>query len=446
MGKNSMNTKWIGLLVCVLFISLVGCTQNGEDDTDKTEQDPLVIYCMESNSNVDYYIRSFKSLYANIDVVKKTFADPTQMDELVVNELLVGEGPDIIIFSDQTGLDVLRMAQNGSFASLDKKMEKDENLSIADYITSAIDAGKIDGKQYILPLTIKIPFIIYNGDDDSNFLPNHVITHRQFMDSLITNIDRFKDNENYGVIAGANPIIPMLISTQVLAISENNKPDNLNDANLKDVVEWIYTYYHEYQSKSRNILSRSGMNNISVAESFMYGYDFSLDLLNNVWAHENYYREAGINRLGISVFNEIGSNNVAAVLGSYGVITNNAHPYAYDFLRIAMDANPMSDDRVLYGLSANIENIRTHINAYMNKPETFYRISPDLAFWVEPMSGDMGDTLNQIFDSINNVVILNPKIVGIFQEAFSPYIYENSKPYDECAADFKQRLNLYLSE
>ncbi|MCL2050240.1 MAG: hypothetical protein FWG91_00710 [Lachnospiraceae bacterium] len=434
--------KWIFLLFSISSLLWVGCANANA----KTEQDPLVIYYMEDDINANYYIRNFMSLYPQIEVTRRSFKDPALMDELIVSELNVGEGPDVIIFTGQNGLDVVRMAGNGAFASLDDKTMNDNSFNSEDYLANSVAAGKVNGKQYILPLTIKIPFMTYDGERALGFEPAYFLSHQDFMNSLSSHIDRLKGDENSGVIAFSGSVSEqLLLSSQLLSISENNHLENFDEDLLREVVGWANIIITEYIEKSLNLLAARGTDWVEIYKNFIFFLYSTDDIIHHIWSQENYSREAGVSQLGISVLSEIKSNNVTVALNSYGVMTNNAHPLSYDFLRLAMDANPMSESNIVYGLSANKENIKEKIEEYTNMPSRFYQHNTELAFWWEPLSKDTADTLIQIFDNIDNIVITNPVITDIFRYSFLPY-FEKEKSYDECANDFIQKLNLYLTE
>ena len=436
-----MKIKYL-IIFLPLILFMAGCTGK-----PKTMFDELVVYCLADDAMSRYYVYSFMLEYPDVPVVRKTFRDVAEMDELIINELNVGEGPDVIIFTDETGLDVVRMAKNGAFASLDKRLNEDESFNRENYLTAALSAGEVNGRQYILPLTFMIPIVFYDAEGFSTFTPAPIISYHDFMESVKTNVERFKFDENYSILLMQRVTTPLIFSSQVLPTTAKNRRENFNEQGLKDIVDFLYLYYNECHDKSRQITATRGWGVEVIIENMMYFYTYSpgIELMDYYLRFfEGFYQRRGVENLGISAFSEIGSDNVTAILERYGVITNNAHPLAYEFLRMAMDTNQPTSIYRDRGLSTNKEMIEFHLDKLINANPRFFRRAEG-GFWIEPISEKLAQNIRQIYNGIDNVVIPNPKVIDIFRDVFTPY-FENNKTYNECANEFIQRLNLYLTE
>jgi len=459
MKINSANNKLAALFICLILIFTNGCVNNAA----KSYEDPMVIYCMAASElSVGYYISKFLDFYPETIFEVRVFEDAREMDEVLVQELNVGIGPDVVIFNDETELDVLRMAKNGAFISLDEMIKADITFNPDDYIRPAIDAGRVEGSQYLLPLTFTIPFIMYDADSDLSFTPAPVISHSDFMESVIASIEYSKYQRDEGILyvnsirgdIETNDLIsPMLLTSQVLKLSDKNKVENFDDESFKQVVDWLKIYINECYPKSTAIIDARGVQPWVIAENIKYFYSYTpLNLIQNIWYYNSSYGYAGINNFGFSALSEIGSDNVVAMLVSYGVIRNNAHPLAYEFLRIAMDTfiytqrswNTYQNQNDEGASSVKISHIEMMINTRTWGPY-FRRMQDQTVFNEKPLDDDLIGRIRLILSSVNKVIIPNAKLDNVFRDSFTAY-FENEKSYEDCAANFIQKLNLYLSE
>ena len=450
MKKNRLYSKLIILFICFLFILSSGCA----NAPAKATEDVIVIYCMAaSEAEVKYYINRFKDFYPDSDFAVRTFLDAREMDEVLVKELNVGIGPDIVIFNDETELDVLRMAKNGAFLSLDEKIKADDTFHPEKYIATALMAGRADGRQYLLPLTFTIPLVMYDADSDLGFTPAPVISHADFMAAVINSIENAQGERNEGVLYVSNItgtaqthdlISPMLFASQILKLSEKNKVENFDAENIRQVVEWLKIYRNECYAKSKDILDARGGHAWAIAENMKYYYSYaSFDIIRNIWLFNSCYGYADIDHFRVSAFREIGAGNVTAMLKSYGVIGNDAHPLAYEFLRIAMDTF-LASAHGNFASSVNIANMELMLATCTWGPN-FRRLPDGSVFAEKPLDEPLMDWIRRIFLSIDKVIIPNMKLDSIFRDSFTAY-FENEKSYEDCANAFIQKLNLYLSE
>jgi hypothetical protein len=452
MKKKRLRSKLIVWLICLLFILQSGCA----GVPAKSSDDIIVIYCMAaSEAEVKYYIDRFKDFYPDSDFEVRTFFDAREMDEVLVHALNVGIGPDIVIFNDETELDVLRMAKNGAFISLDGMIKADDAFNPEAYITSALAAGRADGRQYLLPLTFTIPLVMYDAASDLGFTPAPVISHADFMASVLDSIEASKDERYEGVLYVSNMtgnvqtndlINPMLLASQILKLSEKNKVEGFDEEDVRQVVEWLKIYINECYAKSKDIMDARGRYAWAIAENMKYHYSYaSFDIIRNIWWFNSCYSYADIDHFRVSAFREIEGGNVVAMLKSYGVIGNAAHPLAYQFLRIAMDTflSPYAAHGN-FASSANIANMEMMLASCTWGP-SFRRLPDGSVFAEKPLDDALMDWIRQIFSSIDKVIIPNAKLDSIFRDSFMAY-FENEKSYEDCANAFVQKLNLYLSE
>lgn len=181
----------LALALCMIFTA---CNNNSSvkmDNSSKPSADISQGYDTETTLRVlrggvqnqsltDRRTVAFKKLYPNatieyidkpIDISKEAFADKMAV------EIMSGKGPDVYMVGDSTGYlgDVYKMINAGAFFDITDFLEKDKLFKEDDYLKAALDACKIAGKQYIMPIGISTPFILSSERilNDINFDMNN---------------------------------------------------------------------------------------------------------------------------------------------------------------------------------------------------------------------------------------------------------------------------------
>ncbi|MBO5199474.1 MAG: extracellular solute-binding protein [Lachnospiraceae bacterium] len=443
-------------ILCTLGIFFGGCSNSRnlpeesslvgnkeEESTTKVDEiceDQLNLYCMSNDVNVDQYITAFRVHYGNITVNKTTFEDSTQMDEKLKSELNAGKGPDIIIFDEQTGLDVLGMAKNGAFQALDDKMIEDDSLNTETYLPGTFEAGKVDGKQYVLPLTFSVPYLTYDKTADLGFDSETVIPFEKYCEVIEANVEALKDNDYYGTLYCQHGYFDVVMgAAQAFDIELEEQNIMIDSQRLKMAVNGFATYVSQLE-KMAKVFTLYVKEDSDIAERSSFICHTNPDVTHYAWFWENLYREAGKDKMGISIIGDADGNGVTATVNRYGVLTKDAESYAYEFLRVAMDAKLYSNKLAEYGMSLNKENIAWQIKRHRQTTSVYQSIA------MRGLTEEIEEQLVELYDSITDVRIPNPVVRKLCYESFFAYMFENSKTYEECYKEFEQKFNLYVGE
>ena len=441
-----MKKRLFALSVCLLFL-FVSCGKTKDKQPDENAELTLSLYCTADNLMVDQYILAFEDKYKNVTVEKKVFDDTSQFDETLANELNGGKGPDVVLFTANTSLDVMQMAKNGAFASLNSYLDDSEDpLKPENYIASSLDAGKIGEEQYLLPLSVAVPFLWYNTGGDPAFENQPVLPFETFQSVFYSETEKYQ-NETDQAAFYCGSIVPFLYTSGVFTFSEDREKLNYDEAQLKGFLDFLKDVQTDYRQKGEKLVRQYGTSFIDILNHFQYTYS----------AFGNFvYMAHGLNaanqtihnsEIGISALTEYGSDTLSAYLGAYGAVNKNAGEktaYACDFLRMSMDYTPKSPKECAQAeLSVNKYSIYEQITMLKgNLPDASYE---GIQIHNVGLSDKLAQDLTNITDSIQYVEIPNPKIRGLFTECFTSYL-EGKGDYEACLTDFEQRVNLYLTE
>jgi ABC-type glycerol-3-phosphate transport system substrate-binding protein len=443
--------------ICGVFL-LASCSKGKTVEIDENAKMTLSLYCMEDNYSVDQYILDFENEYKNITIDKKTFDDASKFDETVANELNGGKGPDLVLFSPSTGLDVMQMARNGAFASLNSYMEKSENqIKYENYVGSVFDAGKIGEEQYIMPLSIMIPFVQYNLNNDYAFEPNPVIPFETFQNAVAADLKTFENTQDAANLAvagvsfsGATLQTVLLQTARIFTFGEDRKSLDYEEEKLRTLLDVSAEIEQENQKKAAKLFAQDGQSFTTMTKHFRYLLYFPKEFVYSARNANSVNIAVNQSETGISAFSGYGSDSVSAVVGTCGVVNKNAGEkavYVYEFLRMAIDSKPPASKLqkpVFADLSINQYQIEEELitckaGAKEDITDGKERIK------VTGFTDRQVEDLKAIIDSIDRVEIINPKVLSIFNETFTPYL-KGTADYEVCLTDFEQRVNLYLTE
>lgn len=439
-----MQSKWKTLIVSALVGLLVlgGLTGCARTEAVNAENGELSIYYLAEDQNVKSYITSFTNKFPEITVSERSFEDSAQMDEVVANELNAGKGPDVIIFSIKNSLDVLRLAKSGAFACLDESVKADEELLPQNYLQGALDAGKMDGKQYIMPLTFRLPVVFYDEVPDLGLQGKPIITFDQLASALDTNLTRFAKDENHGAVVYTSFFVPLMAADDAIVLTDNNRKVEYDDARLEQMLS-VMQKMNGQVDKISSIIAKYGGKDIDVVGRFALDLDNPADLVHRTWLMNNYYANSQAEDFHVSAISQGEDGEVSAVLNSYGAVTKNADSKAYDFLRIAMDTSLVSNKNAAYSLPLRRDALWMQIGLHKTATSTFQ--SKDGPVNMGGLPNALEEDLKAILNGVTKVKIFNTRVSDILIDSFYPYL-EETKPYEDCLKDFKQKMELYATE
>lgn len=435
--------------VCaMLFLS--ACGEAAEEMTaepaDVDAELTLTLYCPSGIGNLDTYIREFNRVYKHVTIEKTVFETQEAFDDAVSGELNAGKGPDMILFAPPTKLDFVQMAKNGAFYPLDACMEVSKNpIKEENYIGGALDAGKVGGIRYFMPISVLIPFVAYGGHQSYPFVPEPILNFTDFKDAIYEDMEQYQNDSETGIsrMHVANLAIP---AASVWKWDEAGQKIEYDVEQLRDLMEFVKDTWEEYGEKEEGILTKKGDTPVSWVENFRYYCGISQDFVHEARALNALQYTLHKSRMQFSMLTDYSGTGVNAIAGLYGAVNKNAGPraaYAYEFFRTAMDSAPQSGKIMGNLLTVNKWKIKEQIVTWKGASSS-YSLN-DLRIENPGFGEELAKELMLMIDSINRVTITNPKIDGILNEAFAPY-WDGDASYESCFQDFEQRIRLYLTE
>ena len=149
------------LVLIFLFPQSTGCAPKEVEQTN----DSLRVAYFGTDHTVSYPLYEFKQQHPDVEVT--TDFQPYMDEDMIGDgfytrisaEIMSGSGPDIII-GNYYGMNANKMMRSGAFADLNEFLEADPEFERSKYNGKILEAGQVEGKQYIMPLTYTIPLVL----------------------------------------------------------------------------------------------------------------------------------------------------------------------------------------------------------------------------------------------------------------------------------------------
>lgn len=443
-----MNKRICGILLAavILAVAVCGCgtaAQGPAAETSGTKSEAegeLSVYAIASDDKVDQYIKDFNTVYKNVKVEKRVFETQEEFDETVRTELSDGTGPDVILFDEKTSLDLFKMARDDVFLALDDKMGIQDGLKEEDYLPGTLESGKVDGVQYILPLTFVVPTVLYNADEETGLEASPVISFEEWAEALEHNLERFQDDPERCASIGGPLYEFVLVSSGALPLYDLEGTAELHEERVRAATEIIKKWSEDAPKIERIVKNYDS----DLAARYALFSSMQPDFFNMAWAQLGYHQRVEHEDFAVAAVEPSEEEGLTARVASYGVVTKNAGEFAYEFLRSAMDCAAITNPKKLYGMSLNKNVLEYQIQHYTTSVVT--TVTADGAIvYLSGLTPEVSENLRQLIDGITDVKIYHQKILALYRESFEPYLEEDME-FEYCYQEFENSLDLYLAE
>lgn len=162
----------------LIFLAILTACNDSEKQLytdDPSDQSPIVIYLFR---RADWEIIDFVKLYNRtncsdeLDIEMKIFNDlPVEQMKLMYDELLnemaIGEGPDIIAVKHETEkyMNISKLSEQNVFADFNVLIQRDASFDINEYNSVVMDAGVINSKRILMPVSYATKYLVGSKDN-----------------------------------------------------------------------------------------------------------------------------------------------------------------------------------------------------------------------------------------------------------------------------------------
>lgn len=448
MKKSSLYKK-IGLfsIICTILLPACGNQKNQTDlstiETEEVQQ--IVVYYSNENPFYQSVLEEYQKKEKNI-LDLHAFETDAELAKQYAAEGLSANGADVLLLGNTSSLDIKELAKENICLDLSEYLEQDVTYQKKNYFEAVMDAGTLDGKQYILPITYDLGFVITRKTVDDlcgNRLINPINCFDFYKELLsCQQILYNSDQIRLGLSVFSNSVEEFL-----LYVYHTSGLELVNDSTItasKEQIQFLCDFTKaglaEFQDKYKE-LKNSGKNSaMLVGYQLYYGNPASI-LRQQEFAYESLFQES-VDYYMIPAETNKGYH---ATIHDFGFVSakSKCPKEAYQLIRYFMDYDfyPLG---VVYKASVPI-NRKNFENQFSNLCNITTVTNGNHSQKVSPMSEELYQKLEKQINQIVSARLPQPDIEQIFAETMADHI-NNLTDFDSCYQQMCHRLELFLKE
>ena len=441
MKKRIRPAILLTLVLIFLFPQSTGCAPKEIEQTN----DSLRVAYFGTDLTVSYPLYEFKQQHPDVEVTTD-FQPYTGEDMLgyefytrISAEIMSGSGPDIIIGSFY-GMNANKMMRSGAFADLNEFLEADPDFERSKYNANVLKAGQVEGKQYIMPLTYKLPLVLTTQEllDKAGFDISTADNYNAFLEECL----KYKQAN----IPGAPG----------LSLDYYMRP-YLADAVDYDTGE---AKINTPENRETIRLNYEAVASLSDAEGYAAGGFYAQNIFENKSMFVEAAQPAVMYMISYRALKEIATPVMVAVrdaegrlmaeIDEYAMINANSpnKENAYAFLKLLMSDENYS---MAYQGSISISNdaIRNFLEGMVGKEEKLADLLQGDTWELETAAGltqEEVDAYMSILAEIDGAYIQEKDVREAHTETIVPYYDGETADLDGCIQKFEDKLKIIASE
>ncbi len=347
----------------------------------------------------------------------------------VASELMAGTGPDILVPDGLYFPSIYKSMDSGLFADLSGLFGEGGSLDDVDFYMSVMDAGVYKGKRYVIPLSYSLPLLL-TGESLLSAMDFDIGKDTDFA-ALFGEIDRCTER------AKTDPAF-----------------DRMLTGYFQDYQLPLYAGFSLVDFERREVLpDEEALRTMCEAYRGYHGENTMLDYSTNDHFDLLY--------TGQSLFSSMANPDANYLVLNVEPILKQGDVPVFTAVR-TLDgglAAVVGDALAVRAGSPNLENamdfiacaLSEEVQAQMGRP---YLMGlpvrrATLEGWFDRYASDIDPQIFRdalvVINSVDRCILTDSISLGMYYETMESY-YKGERSYEECEAQLRQRLTLYLSE
>ena len=434
------------LVLIFLFPQSTGCAPKEIEQTN----DSLRVAYFGTDLTVSYPLYEFKQQHPDVEVTTD-FQPYTDEDMLgyefytrISAEIMSGSGPDIIIGSFY-GMNANKMMRSGAFADLNEFLEADPEFDLSKYNANVLKAGQVEGKQYIMPLTYKLPLVLTTQEllDKTGFDISTAGNYNAFLEECL----KYRQANIPGApkLAMNNYIMPYLAD----AVDYDTGEVKINTPENRETIRLNY----------EAIASQRGAEGYGVIGG---GISFALPLLENqslfthsfmplVYHFDSYRALKDVGTPVMTAVCDAEGRLMAEIVDSVAINANSPNKQnAYAFIKLMLDG--LSSEQQISGMTEipiSNEAVESYLESLIGKEEKLSDVYPGYVCEVETLQGltqEEADAYMGFLSEIDGAYIQEKDVYDTHRETIRPYYQSETTDLDSCIKAMEDKLKILISE
>lgn len=463
-----MKKKWTALLAFVLVAAMVisGCQKGGEQSGESSsassqtsvgpeEQEQLedfIIYrppyCPDYMA---YTIGLFRqTFWKQLNVVVEDLGDDFDgYKDRVTTELLAGSGPDII-FPGFLDLNLKKAIRNNLFLDLTPYMEADEEFREENYLKGVFDAGKYEGKQFIVPAVVQLPIYLSSTQrlEEAGMLPVASSNTADFIRQISGVAAVMQENPKFRqMMPNRNYEGSFFIIADLPLIDYENRKVCTDEAVLRDFFDGMKLYY-QYDQKQPGLSESVSATDALLSQRIYFdnmsgisGFYFLGTILKGNGGYTVTYLNSMQGKMSATYVTE----------GMAAVRANTKSPdYAYKFISLMLSSNiqDKTGTRDISAIPVKQTAVSIHASYWSQQMQLYgtYGVFNSNEYPDYEKVGPLEwlEVRDQIIEADGSILV-DRFAIATAMEYMEPY-FKGEKSYESCFDEMKSRLMIYLDE
>ncbi len=401
----------------------------------------LTIYAVEGIDFYEQAVVAFQGKYKEMQINYVTFETEEELARRYSNDVATGTQPDVLLLTDETTIDVFKACKNYRFADLTPYFESDEAFYDVVYFEEALKAGCYEGKQYIVPFRMEIPYYLItkkvtnvidvktlreaNGQEQMQLLMNAADTVRE---------QGILEDGAFYVMTSMDQ---RLRSSGISLCSLQDETLELDKEQIRLLCNYMQYILDNKQNLSGEIATQADMMSMFANSGIIQMYDnpfYTGRLFDMMF--EYFYKEDFEWILATSV-DEAGAYH--ADITKYGMVDAESENIrgAYQLLRYLMDYKTRTD----FGTEIYVHRSNT-TTEFVNMSEL---TSLGSGMRVSSMGYSKYLRVENMLNSLTDISIPNHKVEEIFENVTADF-FAGNREFEDVYLELQNRLTIYWKE
>ncbi len=452
LNKGGIQMKAIKrILIFIVTVTLLlntACSSNEQSDSkNNTTQKKLSIWYLDSDKRTKYNIQKFRDIYPDIEISETVYNLEIFQDMLtkLSTELMVGEGPDIILFHKLYFGSLNRALESGVFTDLNALIKKDKEFNENEYYQKIFDVGNYNGKRLYIPLNYTIPYFTtteatlkkYNINIEKSGITLEGLS--ELAKSFTQSNEKSKN-----LIACNFHFTDMMYISKLEFIDKKNKKSNFNTKEFIKLLEQYKNIYpsiatYEDQSKYQYYAD------MTAADKLVFGYDTIISPPMKLRYFNSTYISAVGDKMEIIPIVNKGVYS-AEPMEFVGINENcNNKEAAFEIIKFML-----SKDRQKEKDSNSVGNLNTYmpVNKLAFKEDmqaALENSDTGFTFPIVQLPESIADKMNMMIENSQPVQLIDTNIIRIVNKELGNYINGKASA-EQTAKAIDEKVTILLNE
>ncbi len=430
------------LLTCSLI--LTGCSSITNKNSSKDSS--IVVYYVKGHPFYENAITAYRKSNPNTELKAVEFDSEDTLAQKYSAEVSIGEGPDVLLLTDTSKIDYLKSSNGDNYLDLTLLLQQDKSYNKDNYFEIVMEAGKINNRQYALPITFDLG-LVHIRDQALEEMDNPELVGLNFNDfsqKVMEYQNKLSNSDGIKVVLllSFNPTVSNLINMSRIAGTNLIDVDQESVAINKEELLNLCDFTKAGQSELFNKMDE--IQGLGANFSYYTGFILSRGNIPLLARQGEITTEVNANQtisvFGLPCYKE---KNFHATIKDYGVVSSKSKnpEESYAFLRYLMDfslearsdqvGNPINRKVFSYQL----ETLRKQNKAYVG----------NTTLTINQMKEENYNSISEMMNKISSASMVYSDVEEILESTMSAYINDKDS-FDNCYEQLVNRLELYLKE